>query len=50
MTKPAKKTAKENLDEMLNRIRSENEALKRLITALVSKNTEICRKLKTNKS
>jgi len=54
MTKPAKKTAKENLDEMLKRIRKENEALQRLIEALKcipgKPGTFEKKKIQTNKS
>jgi len=42
--------ASENLHEMLQRIRLENEALKRLIAALEDKNNGTCKKQKTNKS
>jgi hypothetical protein len=50
MAKPVKKPAAENLEEMLQRIRMENDALKRLIRALEIRTLENCEKLKTNKS
>lgn len=50
MAKPVIKTATENLNEMLNRIRMENEALKRLIRALEIRTADTGENIKTKKS
>jgi BMFP domain-containing protein YqiC len=50
MARSVKQSASENLHEMLQRIRIENEALKRLVHALEIRNTETNEKSETNKS